>query len=53
MKRLSCRICGRQEVWGLLSSHAWGHTEDGQGRICPACVTKDEIREQTAQGDTA
>ena len=26
MKRLNCRLCGRQEVWGILSSNAWGHT---------------------------
>lgn len=40
MKRLNCRLCGRQEVWGILSSNAWGHTTDGEGRICPTCITK-------------
>ena len=40
VKRLSCRLCGRQEVWGILSSNAWGHTTDGEGRICPTCITK-------------
>jgi hypothetical protein len=40
VKRLSCQICGRQEVWGILSSAAWGQTGDGDGRICPTCISE-------------
>jgi hypothetical protein len=40
VKRLNCRICGRQEVWGILSSAAWGQTNDGDGRVCPNCMTE-------------
>jgi hypothetical protein len=48
VKRLSCTVCGRQEVWGLISSHAWGHTNDGEGRICPNCVSQQGDRRERA-----
>ena len=39
MKSLRCMLCGRKEVWGLLSSMAWGRVENGRGsvEVCPEC----------------
>lgn len=52
MKRLSCRICGRQEVWGILSSAAWGETNDGEGRVCPNCITEHNDWRDRAERDS-
>jgi hypothetical protein len=50
VKQLNCRICGRREVWGVLSSNAWAHTDDGEGRVCPNCVSEhDDWRERAGQ----
>ena len=41
MKKLVCAICGRQDVWGLISSMAWGTGQNGgDARACPDCVSK-------------
>jgi hypothetical protein len=53
VKHLSCRICGRREVWGIMSSTAWGHTDDGEGRVCPSCVSEHEDQREHAAGDGA
>jgi hypothetical protein len=39
VKSLRCMLCGRKEVWGLLSSMAWGKAENGHGpiEVCPEC----------------
>jgi hypothetical protein len=39
VKSLRCMLCGRKEVWGLLSSMAWGRVENGRGsvEVCPEC----------------
>jgi len=40
MLNMSCRICGRQQVWGLLSSASWGADARGEPSVCPDCLQK-------------
>jgi hypothetical protein len=38
--KMQCRLCGRKEVWGLLSSQRWGR-EGETYCACPTCMQQD------------
>jgi hypothetical protein len=40
MLNMSCQLCGRQQVWGLMSSAAWGADARGEPTVCPECKDK-------------
>jgi len=36
---LTCQLCGRRQVGGLLSAATWGHLDGADGPVaCPTCV---------------
>ncbi|MFL6040283.1 MAG: hypothetical protein ACJ740_02640 [Gaiellales bacterium] len=50
--KMQCRLCGRQETWGLLSSQRWGQ-EGGKYCACPTCMAehpdwRDKLAESAA-----
>jgi hypothetical protein len=47
--KMQCQLCGRQEVWGLLSSQSWGK-QNGRYCACPSCMAENpDWRDKVAE----
>jgi hypothetical protein len=52
MPMMVCRICGRSQVYGLLSSQSWGKLAD-QPCVCPECKSKHSDWQTRAESSSA